>query len=161
MPDHAILNEGAPVFISPQPITFEGIQYPRAVFSLWTREQKLTIGIYEIQEVVNDTSTGPDTVTTRSGLSLADGVVSRTTTIRDMTAQEIEDRNTASVVSEADQALGKALYLAFNSIYYLARNPHNASLTLAQFKTAIENEANQGISEAAFIDWLRQLRFGA
>ena len=49
MPDHAILNQGNPVLIQPQPITFDGVQYPRAVFRLWSRAEKLAIGLYEIE----------------------------------------------------------------------------------------------------------------
>ena len=47
--------------------------------------------------VTNDTSTGPDTVRTDTGdvVDPDDNGVTRTITIRDMTAQEIEDRETS------------------------------------------------------------------
>lgn len=48
--EHAVLVNGAPVLIEPQPITDgSGVQHPAAIFRLWTRAEKLAVGLYEVR----------------------------------------------------------------------------------------------------------------
>jgi hypothetical protein len=44
-----INNEIEKVFSNPEPFTLNDNQYPAQIFTLWTTEEKLAIGIYEIE----------------------------------------------------------------------------------------------------------------
>ena len=44
-----INNEIEKVFSNPKPFTLNDNQYPAQIFTLWTTEEKLAIGIYEIE----------------------------------------------------------------------------------------------------------------
>lgn len=131
----------------------------RAMFSLFraTRAKKLALGVWEGARVEGGVAPGPDTVLEGPVLAVETDHVSETWTRRAMTAQEISDRDEAFAASAADEALGKALYLVFNALYYLATNPHNAGATLQQFRNAIENPSNQAINAAAFRAWLKDM----
>lgn len=45
--NHFIDVNGEPVAVSRAPITLGGVQYPRNIFTLWSRAEKLAIGIWE------------------------------------------------------------------------------------------------------------------
>ena len=137
--------------------------------------------IVEVVRETDDTSTGPDIVTTRTETVEANRV-HILTEIRDMTAQEIDDRDNARAVSEADQALAqlskhimalqfKHLTGLFNLTNMVRANNSQAALDSATFLTALEGQtgitANQyvallnaltdDIPNAAFIDKIKQI----
>lgn len=158
---HAIIESGEPLIISnARPFVDDaGIQHPRSIFTIWTRAEKLAIGIYEVVDAMDDQSTGPDYNDSAEVLAINGDHVTATRTRTDMTAQEIIGRDNDTIAREFGEATDRALFLAFNAICYLARNPHNASLTLPQIKTALENPDNRLIDQGAFRDWMRGLRF--
>lgn len=49
---HAIIEAGEPLIISnARPfVADDGIQHPRSIFTLWTRAEKLAIGVYEVED---------------------------------------------------------------------------------------------------------------
>ena len=49
MTDYAMMVDGAWKPVRPQPVTVGETQYPRAIFSNWTDEQKRALGIYPIE----------------------------------------------------------------------------------------------------------------
>ena len=154
---HGILVGETPELLALRTYTFGGKSISPAGMNKISRADKLVWGVYEVEEPTNNTAVAEDRVTTVGPLTLNGDHFLRVTTVRDMTAQEISDRDDAIAAGEAAQTLGKAMYLAFNALLYLAKNPHNGTLTLQQFRTAIEDPANQAIDETAFRAWLKDL----
>jgi len=90
---YAIIEDGviAKTFNNPRKLVVNNIRYSTKIYSLWSKEEKEAIGLYE---VVYDTSNKRDEawyINTNETLSFADGVV--TASYGSATAKAIEDRN--------------------------------------------------------------------
>ena len=92
--------------------------------------------IVPVVEETSDTSTGPDTVRTDTGWQVEASRVYRLTTIRDMTVQEIDDRDTQRAATEVDKVLGdiqrRALNVMFADINDRRVAAGQAAITLQQ-----------------------------
>lgn len=113
--------------------------------------------IVPASEIINDASTGPDTVRTSTGWVVAgdESEVTRTIDIRDKTAQEIDDENEA-VVDEFDSTnhnllvwLGlfvKDITAQQFSLINDVRNRHGQQpITLTQYANSLSSQANQDL----------------
>ena len=90
---YALIEDGAIVstFNNPRRLVVNNIRHSTKIYSLWSKEEKEAIGLYE---VVYDTSNKRDEdwyINTNETLSFADGVV--TASYGSATAKAIEDRN--------------------------------------------------------------------
>ena len=90
---YAIIEDGviAKTFNNPRKLVVNDIRYSTKIYSLWSKEEKEAIGLYE---VVYDNSNKRDEdwyINTNETLSFADGVV--TASYGSATAKAIEDRN--------------------------------------------------------------------
>ena len=90
---YALIEGGviAKTFNNPRRLVVNNIRYSTKIYSLWSKEEKEAIGLYE---VVYDTSNKRDEdwyINTNETLSFADGVV--TASYGSATAKAIEDRN--------------------------------------------------------------------
>jgi hypothetical protein len=165
--EHAIIVNGSPVVIGRQDMKDSAgntisaqmlFDRRRDGTPFLTRAEKVElVGLYEVDNVIDGVPDGPDTTLGSPVYAQEADRVTRTRTRRALTSQEIDGRGTELAAKAADEALGKAMHLAFNAMFFLARNPHNANLTLQQFRTAIENPANQVIDPASFRAWLKDL----
>jgi hypothetical protein len=126
-----------------------------------SRAQKAPLNIFELLEPTIDNSTGPDTVSTVSPLTLNGDHYTRTTTIRDMTAQEIEDRNTAEIEGQFSEAQMEGIWLLFNAAFYAIKNPAVGGLTPQSFKAAMNDPDNMVIPKENLVTWLRERVKGA
>ena len=107
----------------------------------------------------NDTSTGPTTVTVDTGdVIVADNEVTRTVTIRDMTAPEILARNNVLASEEANQILGEIQRRTMNLLFSLAK-VNDPALTLQNFVISFEGSlGDTPITRQMFIDYIRDNR---
>ena len=113
--------------------------------------------IVPVVEETNDTSTGSDIVTTRVETVEADRVLV-VTTIRDMTAQELDEDKTNRAVSEADMVLGEIQRRAMNLLFSLAK-VNTPSLTVQQFLNAFEGSmGDEPITRQMFINYIADKR---
>ena len=90
---YALIEDGAIVstFNNPRRLVVNNTRYSTKIYSLWSKEEKEAIGLYE---VVYDNSNKRDEeyyINTNETLSFADGVV--TASYGSATAKAIEDRN--------------------------------------------------------------------
>ena len=90
---YALIEEGiiAKTFNNPRRLVVNNIRYSTKIYSLWSKEEKEAIGLYE---VVYDNSNKRDEdwyINTNETLSFADGVV--TASYGSATARLLEDRN--------------------------------------------------------------------
>ena len=90
---YALIEDGAIVstFNNPRRLVVNNIRHSTKIYSLWSKEEKEAIGLYE---VVYDNSNKRDEdwyINTNETLSFADGVV--TASYGSATAKAIEDRN--------------------------------------------------------------------
>ena len=90
---YALIEDGAIVstFNNPRRLVVNNTRYSTKIYSLWSKEEKEAIGLYE---VVYDNSNIRDKeyyINTDETLSFADGVV--TASYGSATAKAIEDRN--------------------------------------------------------------------
>ena len=90
---YALIEGGviAKTFNNPRRLVVNNIRYSTKIYSLWSKEEKEAIGLYE---VVYDTSNKRDEdwyINTNETLSFADGVV--TASYGSATARLLEDRN--------------------------------------------------------------------
>jgi len=90
---YAIIEDGviAKTFNNPRKLVVNDIRYSTKIYSLWSKEEKEAIGLYE---VVHDNSNKRDEeyyINTNETLSFADGVV--TASYGSATAKLLEDRN--------------------------------------------------------------------
>ena len=90
---YALIEDGAIVstFNNPRRLVVNNIRHSTKIYSLWSKEEKEAIGLYE---VVYDTSNKRDEeyyINTNETLSFADGVV--TASYGSATAKAIEDKN--------------------------------------------------------------------
>ena len=90
---YALIEDGviAKTFNNPRRLVVNNIRYSTKIYSLWSKEEKEAIGLYE---VVYDNSNKRDEdwyINTNETLSFADGVV--TASYGSATAKAIEDRN--------------------------------------------------------------------
>ena len=90
---YALIEDGviAKTFNNPRKLVVNDIRYSTKIYSLWSKEEKEAIGLYE---VVYDTSNKRDEdwyINTNETLSFADGFV--TASYGSATAKAIEDRN--------------------------------------------------------------------
>jgi len=90
---YALIEDGviAKTFNNPRRLVVNNIRYSTKIYSLWSKEEKEAIGLYE---VVYDNSNKRDEdwyINTNETLSFADGVV--TASYGSATARLLEDRN--------------------------------------------------------------------
>lgn len=88
-----------------------------------------------VNDVVTDNSTSPDKVPEPVVETVLANEVRRLRVIRDMTAQEISDRDDVIVASEVDRVLGKALFIIENRLRGL--------------------EGRQTVTKNQFLNWLK------
>jgi hypothetical protein len=102
--------------------------------------------------VVESTSGGgPVLVSTVNTVTATE--VQRVRTFREKTPAEIDAERAANVSTQLGATpAGRALKQAYEGMFFLAKQS-NPSLTLAQFRTAIEGL--NAIPEAAFFDWIK------
>lgn len=115
--------------------------------------------VVEVTEILNDTSTGPDTVTTVDRV-VTSSSVTVTTTIVDKTAQQIDDEKTTAAQNRLNDAYGKLHLMEFAGIYWLindVRTRHGqGTITVDQFLQNLDTFASQ-FDVAKFRDRIKDM----
>jgi hypothetical protein len=102
---------------------------------------------------IEESTTGSGPVIVGTVTTVLADKVTRVTTYRDKTAQEIDAEKASAVSSDLGATpAGRAMKQAFEGLFYLAKLS-NPSMTLAQFKAGIENL--NAIPDQAFFDWIK------
>lgn len=92
--------------------------------------------------ITNDTSTGPDTITEDTGWVVAPDAseVTRTLTIRDMTAQEITDRdNVEKDAAEVEFDSDRKFRAIEKALFHIINGTAPATVTEAQLRSFLRN----------------------
>ena len=116
--------------------------------------------IVPVVEETSDTSTGPDTVRTDTDWQVEASRVYRLITVRDMTAQEIDDRDTQRAATEVDKVLGdiqrRALNVMFETINTVRTNAGQQPITLQQYTTLLNGPTGDGpITREQFVNYVK------
>jgi hypothetical protein len=90
---YAIIEDGviAKTFNNPRRLVVNNIRHSTKIYSLWSKEEKEAIGLYEVVYDTSNKRDGDWYINTNETLSFADGVV--TASYGSATARLLEDRN--------------------------------------------------------------------
>lgn len=111
--------------------------------------------VLPVVEETSDSSTGPDKHRTDSGYQVETDRVYRLITVRDMTQQELDDRELERATNASTQDIARLFKKVMAGQFQLVKAANGGSLTLNQYKNWLNS--NPTIPDADFIAFVREV----